>query len=90
MNWPARSGWVVSTTVSITATVWPAPLVVVHASGASMSASATPGVSTVWPVFCNPHWFGNWGSSEAAAGVVQANSPAALTSSAASGRESGT
>ena len=55
-NWPARSGWVTSTPVSITATVAPAPCVRVHASSASMSASATPvWPFTHWPEFSRPY-----------------------------------
>jgi hypothetical protein len=52
----ARSGWAVSTPVSMTATTTSElPVETDHASGASMSASGVPAVKfTVWPVLCRP------------------------------------
>ena len=62
-NWPTSSGCVSSTPVSTTATVAPAPRVIAQASGASMSASAVPGVpKIVCPVLCRPHWLDRYGS----------------------------
>ncbi|MNL59899.1 hypothetical protein D3C87_1836630 [compost metagenome] len=47
-TWPARSGWVALTPVSITATLMPAPEAVGHTWGALTSAT--------------PHESANWGS----------------------------
>ena len=69
VSWPARSGCVLSTPVSTTATTAPAPFVFAHASGASMSASAVPKVHSIWPVLCRPHIHGNSASLDCSATI---------------------